>query len=289
MIPASFDYVRPGSVDEAVAALGEHGDDAKVLAGGQSLIPLLRLRLSYPEVVIDVGRVDEMRGIREDGDHLVIGAMTTHDEVIHDQLVRTHCPLLAEATETVADPAVRHRGTFGGSLAHADPAGDLPAVALAMDAQMVIAGPGGRRTVPVSEFFVDFLQTALGADEVLVEVRLPKLGAGWGHRYEKFHRVAQSWAIVGVAAVVHRTNGSIDEARIGLTNMGVTPLRASAVEAALAGADLSAIAGAAEHAAEGTSPASDLNGAADYRQHLARVLTRRAVTAAAGGIANGPP
>jgi carbon-monoxide dehydrogenase medium subunit len=282
MIPAQFDYVRAGSVEEAVGALAEHGDEAKVLAGGQSLIPLLRLRLAYPEVVVDVGRISEMRGIREDGDHIVIGAMTTHYDVIRDPLVRAHCGLVAEATETVADPAVRHRGTFGGALTHADPAGDLPAVALALDAEFVVAGSGGRRTVAAADFFVDYLQTALAPEEVLVEVRLPKLGEGWGFHYEKFHRVAQAWAIVGVAAAVHRSNGSITEARIGLTNMGATPLRASATEQALAGADLSAIADAASHAADGTSPASDLNAAADYRQHLARVLTRRAVTAAAG-------
>jgi carbon-monoxide dehydrogenase medium subunit len=282
MIPAQFDYVRAGSVDEAVAALAEHGDDAKVMAGGQSLIPLLRLRLSYPEVVVDVGRVEEMRGVRDDGDHIVIGAMTTHYDVLHDPLVKEHAGLITEATATVADPAVRHRGTFGGALSHADPAGDLPAVAAALQAELVVAGPGGRRTVPASEFFVDYLQTALEPDEVLVEVRIPK-HTGWGYRYEKFHRVAQSWAIVGVAAVVRRDNGSIAEARVGLTNMGSTPIRATAVEAALAGASRDGIEAAAEHAAEGTSPASDLNGKADYRQHLARVLTRRAVTAAAGG------
>ena len=282
MIPAQFDYVRAGSVDEAVAALAEHGDDAKVMAGGQSLIPLLRLRLSYPEVVVDVGRVEEMRGIREDGDHLVIGAMTTHYDVLRDPLVREHAGLIAQATSTVADPAVRHRGTFGGALAHADPAGDLPAVALALEAEFVVAGTGGRRTVPASEFFVDYLQTALEPEEVLAEVRIPK-HTGWGYRYEKFHRVAQSWAIVGVAAVVRRDNGSIAVARIGLTNMGSTPIRATAVEQALAGAAPDGVAAAAEHAAEGTSPASDLNGKADYRQHLARVLTRRAVSAAAGG------
>ena len=282
MIPAQFDYVRAGSVDEAVAALAEHGDDAKVMAGGQSLIPLLRLRLAYPEVVVDVGRVDEMRGVRDDGDHIVIGAMTTHHDVLHDALVKEHAGLIAEATTTVADPAVRHRGTFGGALSHADPAGDLPAVAAALEAEFVIAGTGGRRTVAASEFFVDYLQTALAPDEVLVEVRVPK-HTGWGYRYEKFHRVAQSWAIVGVAAVVRRDNGSIAEARVGLTNMGSTPIRANAVEQALAGAAPDAVAAAAEHAAEGTSPASDLNGKADYRQHLARVLTRRAVTAAAGG------
>jgi carbon-monoxide dehydrogenase medium subunit len=253
MIPAQFDYVRAGSVEEAVAALAEHGDEAKVLAGGQSLIPLLRLRLAYPEVVVDIGRVAEMRGVRDDGDHIVIGAMTTHHDVIRNALVRAHCGLVAAATETVADPAVRHRGTFGGALTHADPAGDLPAVSLALDAEFVVAGSGGQRTVAAADFFVDYLQTALAPDEVLVEVRLPKLGDGWGYRYEKFHRVAQAWAIVGVAAVVHRSNGSISEARIGLTNMGSTPLRATATEQALAGSDVSAIADAAEHAADGTN------------------------------------
>ncbi len=282
MISAAFDYVRAGSVDEAVAALGQHGDDAKVMAGGQSLIPLLRLRMSYPELVVDVGRVEEMRGVREDGDHIVIGAMTTHHDVMRDPLVREHCGLVAEATATVADPAVRHRGTFGGSLAHADPAGDLPAVALALDAELVVAGAGGRRTVPVADFFVDYLETAIAPGEVLVEVRLPKL-AGWGYRYEKFHRVAQSWAIVGVAAAVRRSNGSIEQARVGLTNMGSVPVRATSVEQALLGASQDAIAEAAEHAPDGTSPPNDLNGQADYREHLARVLTRRAVTAAAGG------
>jgi carbon-monoxide dehydrogenase medium subunit len=282
MIPAQFDYVRAGSVDEAVAALAEHGDDAKVLAGGQSLIPLLRLRLSYPEVIVDIGRVDEMRGVRDDGSDIVIGAMTTHYDVLRDPLVREHAGLIVDATTTVADPAVRHRGTFGGALSHADPAGDLPAVAVALEAQMVIAGPGGRRTVAATDFFVDYLQTAVGPDEVLVEVRVPK-HTGWGHHYEKFHRVAQSWAIVGVAAVVRRDNGSIGEARVGLTNMGATPVRAVAVEQALAGAAPDAVAAAAEHAADGTSPPNDLNGKADYREHLARVLTRRAVAAAAGG------
>jgi carbon-monoxide dehydrogenase medium subunit len=227
--------------------------------------------------------VAELAGVREDGDHLVIGAMTTHHDVIHDELVRRHCGLLAEATETVADPAVRHRGTFGGSLSHADPAADLPAVALALGAEMVVAGPGGRRSVPASEFFQDYLQTAVGADELLVEVRVPKLGEGWGYRYEKFHRVAQSWAIVAVAAAVRRSDGGIAEARVALTNMGPTPVRATAVEQALSGSSPGDVAAAAEHAAEGTSAPSDLNGRADYREHLARVLTRRAVTAAAGG------
>jgi carbon-monoxide dehydrogenase medium subunit len=285
VIPPEFDYVRAASVDEAVAALGRHGDDAKVLAGGQSLIPLLRLRLAYPSVLVDVGGIDEMRGVRDDGDAIVIGASTTHAEVIADPLVNQHAALVAKATATVADRQVRHRGTFGGSLSHADPAGDLPSVAVALDASFVLAKAGdGRRTVGASEFFVDYLQTAAGADELLVEVRVPKLGDGWGFHYEKFHRVAQAWAIVGVAAAVRRSNGSIVEARVGLTNMAPTPVRARAVEAAVAGAQASAdgVAAAAAQAAEGTSPPSDLGGQADYRRHLVTVLTRRALLTAAG-------
>ena len=284
MIPASFDYVRAGSVAEVLSALAGGDEDAKILGGGQSFLPLLRLRMAYPSLVVDVSKVDEMRGIRDDGDALVIGAATTHHDVQHSALVREHAGLLAEATSTVADPAVRHRGTFGGALAHADPAGDLLAVALAYGCDFVVAGPGGRRTVAGADFFQDYLQTAVGPDEVLVEVRIPKLGAGWGHSYVKFNRTAQSWAIVGVAALVKRSNGTISEARVGLTNMGATPVRASATEAALAGADASAgaVAAAAAHAGEGTTPTSDLSAAADYRLHLATVLTRRAVLTAAG-------
>ncbi|MGN6245507.1 MAG: FAD binding domain-containing protein [Motilibacteraceae bacterium] len=284
MIPAQFDYVRATSVDEAVSALAQAGDDAKVMGGGQSFIPLLRLRLAYPEVVVDVSRVEEIKGVREDGDSIVIGAGTTHHDVMVNPLVRQYAGLVAATTETVADRQVRHRGTFGGALAHGDPAGDLPAVALALDAEFVIAGPSGRRTVPASEFFQDYLQTAVQPDEVLVEVRLPKMDGDWGFHYEKFHRVAQAWAIVGVAAAVRRSNGSIAEARVGLTNMGPTPVRASTVESALAGAtaEAGAVAAAAQNAADGTSPSSDLNAAADYREHLARVLTQRAVLAAAG-------
>jgi len=284
VIPGAFDYVRPGSVGEAVEAIGAAGEDAKVLAGGQSLIPVLRLRLSYPSVLVDVGRIPELRGVREDGDALVIGAMTTHHEVLHDALVRAHAPLIAQATATIADPQVRHRGTFGGALAHADPAGDLPAVALALECEFVATGPGGERRIPVAEFFEDYLTTALAPDEVLTAVRVPKLGAEWTSHYEKFNRVAQAWSIVGVAALVRRSNGSIAEARVGLTNMGSTPIRASAVESALAGADATAeaIGAAAEHAADGTTPPSDLSGQSDYREHLARVLTKRAVLAAAG-------
>jgi carbon-monoxide dehydrogenase medium subunit len=285
VIPASFDYLRPSTVDDAVTALGAAGEDAKVLAGGQSLLPLLRLRLAYPSTLVDLGRVDGLRGVRRDGDQLVIGAMTTHHDVIHDPAVRAHCPLLAQATATVADPAVRHRGTLGGSLAHADPAGDLPAVALALDAQLVIAGPDGRRTVPAGEFFSDYLETAIGPGEVLVEVRVPVFGAGWASHYEKFNRVSQAWAVVGVAAVVRRDGDTIAEARIGLTNMGPTPLRATAVEQALVGvaAANGGIAAAAEHAADDTEPPGDLAGQPDYRRHLARVLTRRAVQAAVAG------
>ncbi|NYJ05239.1 FAD binding domain-containing protein [Petropleomorpha daqingensis] len=284
MIPAAFDYARPSSVDEALQAIAAGGEDVKILAGGQSLIPVMRLRLAAPSTVVDLGRVQELRGVRDDGDAIVIGAMTTHAAVLEDPLVKQHAPLIAEATETVADRQVRHRGTFGGALAHADPAGDLPAVALALDAEFVVAGPNGRRTVPARDFFVDYLTTALEDGELLVEVRIPKLSGEWGMHYEKFNRVAQAWSIVAVAAAVRRENGHIAEARIGLTNMGPTPLRATAAEQALAGADASAeaIASAADHAAEGTEPVSDLNGQADYREHLARVLTRRAVSAAAG-------
>lgn len=282
MIPAAFDYARPTEVAEAVRLLADAGEDAKVLAGGQSLLPLLRLRLAFPELVVDVGRIPELRGVREEGDALVIGALTTQHEVVHDPLVRRYAGLLAAATATVADPAVRHRGTLGGSLAHADPAGDLPAVALALDAELVAVGPGGRRGIPAREFFVDYLQTALGPDELLVEVRVPKT-EGWGFHYEKFHQVAQSYAVVGVAALVRRDDGHIAEARVGLTNMGAVPLRATATEQALSGAgDAAAVALAARSAAEGARPSQDLAASPEYRAHLARVLTRRAVLAAAG-------
>ena len=279
MIPPEFDYLQPHSVDEAVTDLGRVGEDAKVLAGGQSLLPLLRLRLAYPTALVDLGGVGELRGIRRDGDELVIGSMTTHHEVLHDPLVAEHCPVLAQATGTVADPAVRHRGTFGGALSHADPAGDLPAVALALDATFVIEGADGRRTVPAGQFFSDYLETAVAPGEVLVEVRVPVLGPGWGTAYEKFNRVAQAWAIVGVAALVRTEGGSIAEARVGLTNMGPTPVRARGTEQALAGVSTEngGIIRAAELAGDDTEPPADLSAQPDYRQHLARVLTRRAV------------
>jgi carbon-monoxide dehydrogenase medium subunit len=284
MIPAKFDYVRPGSVAEAISALAGGGEDAKVIAGGQSLLPLLRLRLAFPELLVDVGGIDEINGVADAGDSLLIGARTTHYRLVHDPLIAEHCGLLAQAAGMVADPAVRHRGTIGGSLAHADPAGDLPAVVLALDATLVARGPGGERHIAASDFFVDYLTTTLGPGEILTGVRVPKLGHGWGYRYEKFHRTAQAWAIVGVAAVARRENGHVAEARIGLTNMGSVPVRARAAEAAAAGAQASreALNAAAASAADGTTPPSDLHGAADYRRHLARVLTGRALARAAG-------
>jgi aerobic carbon-monoxide dehydrogenase medium subunit len=284
VIPAQFDYVRPSSLRDAVAALAGGGDEAKVIAGGQSLLPLLRLRLAYPSLLVDVGGLDDLVGISDVGSHLVIGARTTHYQLVHDPLIAQHCGLLAEAAATVADPAVRHRGTLGGSLAHADPAGDLPAVVLALDATLTARGPAGDREIPAGEFFVDYLTTALAPGEILTGVRVPKLGTDWGYRYEKFHRTAQAWAIVGVAALVRRSDGHVAEARIGLTNMGSVPVRAAAVEAAAAGAQASseALQAVAAGAAEGTQPPADLHGQPDYRRHLARVLTGRALEAAAG-------
>ena len=284
MIPAKFDYVRPSSVGDAVTALADGGDDAKVIAGGQSLLPLLRLRLAYPSLLVDVGGLDDLIGVSDAGSHLLIGARTTHYQLVHDPLIGRHCGLLAEAAAMVADPAVRHRGTLGGSIAHADPAGDLPAVVLALDATLVVRGPAGEREMPAGDFFVDYLTTALGPGEILTGVRVPKLGDDWGYRYEKFHRTAQAWAIVGVAALVRRSDGHVAEARVGLTNMGSVPIRAAAVEAAAAGAQASseALQAAAAGAAEGTQPPADLHGAPDYRRHLARVLTGRALAAAAG-------
>ena len=282
MIPVAFDYVRPSSVDEAVAALVAGGDEAKVMAGGQSLMPVLRLRLGAPSLIVDCSRIDEMIGIREEGDAIAIGAGTTHHAVMNNDLVKRYVTLLAQATATVADPQIRHRGTTGGSLAHADPAGDLPAVALALDASFTIAGPGGRRTVGASDFFVDYFTTAVGDDEVLVSVSFPKR-EGWGSTYEKFNRTAQAWSIVGVAAAVRMEGGRIAEARIGLTNVGPTPVRARSTEAALVGAaDAAAIAAASESAAEGTAPTTDIHADAEYRSHLTRVLTKRAVQKAAG-------
>ncbi|MBW8486981.1 FAD binding domain-containing protein [Actinomadura parmotrematis] len=284
MIPAAFDYARPASLDEAVRVLADAGEDAKVLAGGQSLMPLLRLRLAYPDALVDLDRLDGLREIRDDGDAVVIGALATHHQVLRDPLVNEHLPLLARATATVADPAVRHRGTFGGSLAHADPAGDLPAVALALDAVLHARSVRGEREIPAAEFFVDWMTSALEPDELLTAVRIPKLGPGWGVHYEKFHRTAQAWAIVGVACAVRRVQGAVEDVRVALTNMGPVPVRASAVERFAEGRTLSrdALRAAAAHAADGTGPPADLHGSAEYRTHLAGVLTARALTAAAG-------
>ncbi|KAA9165765.1 xanthine dehydrogenase family protein subunit M [Amycolatopsis acidicola] len=281
MIPAAFDYAAPSTVDEAVRALTDAGEDAKVLAGGQSLLPVLRMRLAAPTTIVDLGKIAELRGVRDEGDALVIGSMTTHYDVQRDHLVAEHAALLARATDTVADPQVRHRGTFGGAIAHADPAGDLLAPALALGAEMVVAGAGGRRTVPAAEFFQDFFTTTLAPNEILVEVRVPK-HTGWRAHYEKFNRVAQAWSMVAVAVTVRTEGDTIAEARIALTNMSSVPVRASAVENALVGQAATAerIRSAAAHAAEGTNPTPDGNADIEYRQELARVLTGRAVSAA---------
>jgi carbon-monoxide dehydrogenase medium subunit len=282
MIPAAFDYQAPTSVEEALRLLGSSGD-VKVLAGGQSLIPILKMRLAAPELVVDLGRIESLRGIREDGDDLVIGAMTSHDDVVRSSMVARHALLLSKASQTVADPQVRHRGTFGGALVHADPAGDLLAPALALDASFVIVGPSGSRTVPAADFFLDLFTAAIGEGEILTEVRVPK-HTGWGAHYEKFSRVAQQWSIVAVAATVRVAGGTITQARVALTNMGPVPIRATATEEALLGVvvDASAIAAAVARIAEGTRPPSDRNGDSEYRRHLAPVLARRSVLAAAG-------
>ena len=284
MIPSKFDYVRPKSVDEAVAALTAGGEDSKVITGGQSMLPLLRLRLAAPSILVDCARIDEMKGVKDNGDSVTIGAATTHWDVLHNDIVKTHVKLLADATATVADPQVRHRGTFGGALAHGDPAGDLPAVVLALDATMEIAGAKGRRQVAAKDFFVDYFTTAVGPDEILVSITIPKLGKGWGTCYEKFNRTASGWAVVGVAAAVKVEGGKITDARIGLTNCAAVPVRASSVESALKGASISAaeIEAASQSAAEGTRATSDLAADKEYREHLMRVLTARAVCCAAG-------
>jgi aerobic carbon-monoxide dehydrogenase medium subunit len=282
MIPLAFDYEVAESVDHAIDLLGQHGDEAKLLAGGHSLLPIMKLRLAAPAVLVDLGRVEELKYVRDEGDHIAIGAMTRHTDVEHGELLQEQCGLLSYTASLVGDPQVRHRGTIGGSISHGDAASDLPSALLALEGTFVIKGPGGERTVAAGDFFEDYLQTALAPDEVLTEIRVPKLGSNSGWSYKKFNRRAQDWAVVGVAAVVERSNGSIGSARIGLTNMGSTPLRASAAESALSGADTSSVAEAASSAAEGTSPASDIAASAEYRRHLARVLTRRAVEEALG-------
>jgi carbon-monoxide dehydrogenase medium subunit len=284
VIPASFDYVAPTTVEEALAALAQYGDEAKIIAGGQSLLPVLRMRLNAPEWVIDLGRIDSLRGVRDEGAAIFVGAMTRHSDVAADPLVAEHAALVARATATVADEQVRHRGTFGGALAHADPAGDLGAPALALDAEFVIAGPAGERVVPGAEFFQGLFETAVSEDELLIGVRIPK-HTGWTAHYEKFVRVAHQWPICAVGATLKVNGGVIEGAAIGLTNMGSTPLRAAGVEQALVGqqATEEVVRNAAALAADGAEPPSDLNGDADYRRHLVTVLTRRAITKALGG------
>ncbi len=270
MIPAAFDYVRAESAEHAVSLLTEHGDEAKLLAGGHSLLPMMKLRLAVPSVLIDVRCIADASYVRVDGDEVAIGALTRHRDLVASDVLRAEAPLISIVAAYVGDPQIRNRGTIGGSLAHADPAADLPAAVLASDATLVIQGRDGRRDVPASEFFTGYFETALADDEMLVEIRVPRTGPTGAH-YEKFTRRANDWAIVGVATVA---------GRVALANMGSVPLRAAATEAALA--EGATIAAAAELAAEGTNPVDDMNADADYRRHLARVLTRRALVAAGG-------
>jgi carbon-monoxide dehydrogenase medium subunit len=270
MIPARFDYEVADSVEGAIQLLGS-GPDAKILAGGHSLLPLMKLRLARPELLVDIGRLSDLAYVREDGDRIAVGALTRHHDLERDEVVRKECAILADTAGLVGDPQVRHRGTIGGSVAHGDPASDLPTVLLALDGELVVRGGGGERTIAAVDFFKGFLETALAPEEILTEIRVPKTTGGWS--YLKFNRRAQDWATVGVAVVSNRGT------RVALTNMGATPLRARGVEEALGdGGDAAA---AAERAAEGTSPPSDHNGSAEYREHLARVLVRRALEEAA--------
>jgi carbon-monoxide dehydrogenase medium subunit len=274
MIPAAFDYVRAESADHALSVLAEHGDDAKLLAGGHSLLPMMKLRLAVPGVIVDVGRLSDLSYVRDAGDHVAIGALTRHRDLEVSELLAEQCPIVQGVAGVVGDPQVRHRGTIGGSLAHSDPASDLPAAMLAVGATLVARGPGGEREIPADRFFTGFFESALAPDELLTEIRVPKLpGSGWS--YQKFNRRAQDWATVGVAAV--HGNGTHG---VGLVNMGSTPLRAAAVESALASG--ASPADAAAVADEGTEPTDDLNASAEYRRHLARVLVRRALEQAAG-------
>lgn len=268
MIPAAFDYVRAGSADEAVALLVEHGDDAKLLAGGHSLLPLMKLRLAAPSILIDVGRVTELSFVRDDGDQVAVGALTRHHDLETSSVLRDALPLLARAASQVGDPQVRHRGTIGGSVAHGDPASDLPAVLLALDATLVARGPSGERSIAARDFFLGFLETALAPDELLTEIRFPKVANGWS--FQKFNRRAQDYAIVGVSAA--RVNGGT---AVALVNMGSTPVRATAVEAALAAG--ASTADAAALAGDGLDPPADANASADFRRHLASVLVGRAL------------
>jgi carbon-monoxide dehydrogenase medium subunit len=272
MIPAPFDYARAGSTEEAISLLGSR-EDAKLLAGGHSLLPAMKLRVARPSLLVDIGRLRDLAYIREDGDRVAIGALTRHHEVSVSEVLGTACPIVAYAAGQIGDPQVRHMGTIGGSIAHGDPAGDMPSVLLALGAEMVATGPGGTRTIAASDFFTSLFQTALAADEVLTEIRVPRSEAGWS--YLKFSRRAQDWALVGVAAV--RSNGGVS---VALTNMGLTPMRASGVEEAVSGGADPAT--AAARAAEGTAPPSDAFGSAEYRQELVKVLVKRALEEAMG-------
>ena len=276
MIPVAFDYQRAGSADEALALLAEHGDEAKLLAGGHSLLPIMKFRLAYPSVLVDIGRLSDLSYVNDAGDHLAIGALTRHRDVEISDLVKEHAPLLAHATSKVGDPQVRHRGTIGGALAHSDAAADHPSVLLAMGGSVIARkADGSEREIVGGDLFAGFLESSLADDEMITEIRIPKQsGKGWS--FQKFNRRAQDWAIVG--ASVQQINGT---AQVALVNMHPTPIRATAVEEALAGG--ASAAEAAEQAHVGTEPSSDLNASVEYRQHLARVLTRRALNEA--GIA----
>ena len=269
MMPAPFDYVRASSAAEAISLVGQHGDDAKFLAGGHSLLPLMKLRLAQPAVLIDIARISDLSYIREEGDHIAIGALTRHHDVEHSALLKQHVPLLAHAASHVGDPQVRHRGTIGGSIAHSDSASDLPATTLALGATYVAQGPNGTREIKATDFYKGFLESALSPDEMLTEIRVPKMnGAGWS--FQKFNRRAQDWAIVGVAAW-RRGN----EAGVGLVNMGSVPILASSVASAIGSG--ASIADAAALAAAEAEPQSDNNASSEYREHLAKVLVRRAL------------
>jgi aerobic carbon-monoxide dehydrogenase medium subunit len=280
VIPAEFDYVAPASLEEALQALQEGGEDAKLLAGGHSLLPLMKLRLAAPSLLVDLRRVPDLSGIRRENGAFAIGAMTVHHAIASEPGLG----LAAKAASTIADQQVRNRGTIGGSLAHGDPASDLPAIMLAVEGSVHVRGPSGERDIAAAELFQDYLTTAVSDDEVITDVRIPAMD-GYGFGYQKFNRRAEDWAMVAVGALVKRgADGSCEDVRVGLTHMGNVPLRATAVEDALRGGalDEAAIAGAAEQAAEGTEPPADLNASADYKRHLARVLTKRALTEAAG-------
>jgi aerobic carbon-monoxide dehydrogenase medium subunit len=279
MIPAEFDYTAPDTLDEAVRALADGGEDAKLLAGGHSLLPLMKLRLAAPSLLVDLRKVPGLHGVQKENGNWRIGAMTPHAE-----LERTpELGLLSLAAGTIADPQVRNRGTIGGSLAHGDPASDLPAIVLMADGTLTVNGPNGQRMIAAGELFRDYLDTAIEPAEVVTEIHIPVLD-GYGFGYEKFNRRSEDWAMVAVAALVKKNGDTAEDVRVGLTNMGSTPLRATAVEEALRGQPLNAesIAKAAEQAPEGTSPPADLNASSDYKRHLARVLTKRALTTAAG-------